>query len=67
MQLRSYLRSPVRLLLWSTICFFCLALNNILLFLDLVVVKNFDLSIPRGAAALVGLGVFIYGLIWEST
>ena len=34
---RGYARSGLRLLLWSALCFVCLTLNNVLLFVDLPV------------------------------
>lgn len=65
--LRSYLRNKSRLLLWSTLCFVGLALNNILLFVDLVVVPyTVDLRLFRSGSAIVGLALLTIGLIWES-
>jgi hypothetical protein len=65
--LRGYLRQRTRLLLWSSFCFVLLALNNALLFVDLIVVPvNLDLSVWRSATALVGVSVLLFGLIWES-
>jgi hypothetical protein len=55
------------LLLWSTLCFAGLALNNILLFVDLVVVPYaVDLRLFRSGSAIVGLALLTIGLIWES-
>lgn len=64
--LRSYRRGRNRLLLWSSLCFICLALNNILLFLDLVVIESIDFSIPRILTALAALSIMLFGLIWET-
>lgn len=64
--LRGYVRSRVRLLLWSCLCFVGLALNNILLVLDLIVLPESDLSLLRNLPALVGLALLVYGLIWEA-
>jgi len=65
--LRAYRRQRTRLLLWSSLCFVLLALNNILLFVDLIVVPSaIDLSLWRSAVALAGVGVLLFGLIWES-
>jgi hypothetical protein len=64
--LRSYLRNHTRLLLWSGLCFVGLALNNALLFIDLVVVPTIDLSLWRGLSALAGLLLLIYGLVGDS-
>lgn len=65
MLLRGYLRSRTRLLLWSSYCFVGLTLNNFLLYIDLVIVPDFDLSIWRSMVALVGLMLLVYGLIWD--
>ena len=53
---RGYRQQHSRLLLWSHLCFVLLALNNILLFIDLIVVPtSVDLSLWRGATALAGV------------
>lgn len=62
---RGYRRWRTRLLLWSTLCFAGLAVNNILLFIDLVVVPTIDLAVVRGVVALVAVGLLVIGLIWE--
>jgi hypothetical protein len=64
--LRGYLRSRVRLLLWSSLCFLGLTISNILLFIDLVVLPQIDLSLWRSLATLTALIVLIYGLIWDA-
>jgi hypothetical protein len=65
--LRGYRRVRSRLLLWSSLCFVLLALNNTLLFVDLIVVPtSADLSLWRAVTALSGVGVLLFGLIWES-
>jgi len=63
--LRGYFAKRVRLLLWTGICFAGLALNNLLLFIDLVVVPGQDLSMWRNVTGLVGVSLLIGGLIWE--
>lgn len=60
-------RSGLALLFWSGLCFAGLAVNNLLLFVDLVVVPSVDLSLWRAGTALGSLAVLIYGLVWEST
>lgn len=64
--LRSYLANRSRLLLWSTLCFIGLAANNVLLFVDLVVVPDIDLRFLRTGSGIAGLGLLAFGLIWES-
>lgn len=62
---RSYLRSRQPLLLWSAACFVLLALNNLLVVLDMVILPGNDLSGARQATALAAVAVLIYGFIWE--
>jgi hypothetical protein len=52
--------------MWSGICFACLCVNNVLLFLDIIVLgPGVDLSISRSVAALIGIALLCYGLIEE--
>lgn len=62
---RSYLDSRARLLFWSSLCFVGLAINNVLLILDLYVVST-DLFYLRTLVALAAMIMLIYGLIWSS-
>ena len=55
-----------RLLFWSSLGFFGLALNNVLLVVDLIFIPNTDLSLLRAVTALAGIGVLVGGLAWES-
>ena len=65
--LRGYLASRSRLLFWSSLCFGGLALNNVLLFVDLVVTgPSVDLSLVRSMIALTALLLLVFGLVWES-
>jgi hypothetical protein len=63
--LRGYAAARARLLFWASLCFAGLALNNILLFVDLVLIPKVDLSELRGAVDLAALGVLLFGFIWE--
>jgi len=63
--LRGYSRSQVRLLLWSGLCFVLLAISNLVLFVDLVVMPGMDLSLIRSSIGLVGVATLLYGLIWD--
>jgi hypothetical protein len=64
---RSYRRQRTRLLMWSTLCFVGLALNNLLLVIDLVLVPEADLSLVRTSTALVSMTLLVIGLIWEAS
>ena len=63
---RSYRRNGTRLLLWSSICFVFLALNNLALVFDLVVwPQDVDLRLLRLALALAAVASLIWGFVWE--
>jgi hypothetical protein len=63
---RTYQQSRTDLLLWSSICFAGLAVNNALLFVDLVLIgPETDLSLLRSAIALASLCALLFGLIWK--
>jgi hypothetical protein len=64
--LRSFRRTRLRLLLWSGLCFACLALNNALVFVDLVLVPESSLFLWRNVAAFAGMSLLLYGLVWDS-
>lgn len=54
-----------RLLLWSCLCFGFLALNNFLVFVDIILLPNVDLLPLRSATTLVAIVLLLYGFIWE--
>lgn len=62
---RSYRRTGVRLLLWSSICFGLLAGNNLVLILDLLVIPGVDLRLPRLLLSLAAVLSLIWGFVWE--
>lgn len=63
---RSYLANRTPLLLWSSLCFALVFLNNMLLVIDLVFLgPEIDLTPFRTMLQLSGLLVLLYGLIWE--
>jgi uncharacterized paraquat-inducible protein A len=64
---RAFRKSRARILLWSTACFVLLALNNLLLFLDLAILgSDVDLSKWRNFTACAAAVVLVFGLIWDS-
>jgi hypothetical protein len=64
--LRAYRGSRAPFLLWSGLCFAFLALNNVLLFADVVLFPELDLRLVRHSTALVGLALLVYGLVWKA-
>jgi hypothetical protein len=63
---RSYRRSPTRLLLWSSLAFVALAINNVVLFVDIVLLPDISLLPIRHATELIAVGFLLYGFIWEA-
>lgn len=63
--LRAYLRSRAGLLVWSALCFLLLTANNLLVFLDIVMLPRIDLSLLRFMMSLVAACVLIYGFVWD--
>ncbi|MGE0527374.1 MAG: DUF5985 family protein [Bdellovibrionales bacterium] len=64
--MRAYRNSRSNLLLWSSVCFIGLAANNVLLLVDLLIGPAYDLTAFRAYLALAGMGVLIYGLVWDT-
>ena len=62
---RSYLANRTPLLLWSSICFAFLALNNLALVLDMVILPAYDLRLARLVLALAAVVSLIWGFVWE--
>ena len=65
--LRAYRRQRSRLLFWSGTAFCAFTISNVLLFLDLVVMPNTDLSALRTGVTLLGVCLLLWGLVWESS
>jgi hypothetical protein len=63
---RSWRENRVVLLFWSALCFAGLAINNLLLFVDKVVITGVDLSLARSLSALIAVSVLVYGLVCEA-
>lgn len=63
---RGYQRRRIRLLMWSSICFAGLTLNNVVLFMDVVIFPTTDLRLVRLISALVGMLFMLYAFIWDA-
>lgn len=61
--LRSYRRNRMQLILWTSLCFVGLAINNVLLVVDLALVPELDLLDWRNATALAAVAILLFGLI----
>jgi hypothetical protein len=63
--IRGYYRHRTSLLLWSGLCFGLLAVNNLLVVLDILLLPEIDLSLARNFCSLAAVGTLLYGFIWE--
>ena len=64
--LRGYLRGQARLLLWSGLCFAFLFVNNVVLIVDVQLLHEIDLSFWRSVPSLIGVGLLVFGLVWDA-
>lgn len=62
---RAYASVRKRLLLWSAVCFVGLAISNLLVFIDLIVLPNVDLYRWRLITATAAMLMLVFGLIWD--
>jgi hypothetical protein len=63
---RGFVKSRVRLLFWSALCFLGLMFDNVMLYVDLVVVPHVDLIVWRKIPGLIATMLLIVGLIWDA-
>jgi len=62
---RSYRRTRMRLLFWSTLGFALLAFNNLFVIFDMLIFPDIDFQPARMIFALGGIGVLLFGFIWD--
>jgi hypothetical protein len=60
---RAYRRTRLAPLFWSAAAFLAIFLSNALLFVDLVMIPHYDLSLFRQLTTLAGVVLLLYGLI----
>ena len=63
---RAWRRNRSGLLIWSALCFALLALNNLVLAVDILLLPTIDLTVLRLATSLAAVAVLLYGFIWEA-
>jgi hypothetical protein len=64
--LRGYAKQRVRMLLWSGLCFIGLMIENVMLYVDVVMVPDVDLSLWRKLPGFAAMAILLFGLIWDS-
>lgn len=64
--LHAWRQTRSRLLFWTALGFVFLAVNNLILVADLILLPSVDLWAWRQAASAAAIGVLLYGFIWEA-
>jgi Family of unknown function (DUF5985) len=62
---RAYLRGRTKLLVWSALCFAFLAINNLVLAADILLLPDVDLSLLQLLTSLAAVMVLLYAFVWE--
>lgn len=62
---RSFRRSGMRMLLWSALCFICLAANNLVVIVDLLLLPQWNFQLLRHLLLVLAVGVLLFGFIWD--
>lgn len=52
--------------MWSAICFVGLTINNVAIFVDLIIFPDIDLRLARLLPALTGMVFLLYGFICDA-
>jgi len=64
--MRQYRNVASPILLWSSACFTLLALSNLLVVFDKVLMPETDLKLARLLMTLAAVTVLLFGFIWET-
>lgn len=66
---RAYRKGRTRLLLWTSLCFLLLALNNSILFVDNIILPDVDFggAFLRNLTGAIAGALLLFGLLWEVT
>ena len=62
---RNYARTGARLLLWSALCFVLLAGNNLVVIIDLLVLRDVNLGVARLVLSAAAVAVLLFGFVWD--
>ncbi len=67
LMVRQYRRAPSPILLWSAACFVLLALSNLIVVIDQVLLPaDVSLRLVRLILTLSAVSVLLFGFIWEA-
>jgi hypothetical protein len=62
---RAYRASKAGVLIWSALCFALLALNNLVIAVDILLLPTIDLTTLGLTTSLAAVAVLLYGFIWD--
>lgn len=62
---RRHRRMPARMIYWTALCFSGLALSNLLLVVDKLILPEVDLRVLRNSVSLLSIGLLLFGLVYE--
>jgi hypothetical protein len=63
---RSYIAGRTPILLYSALCFALLALNNLVVVVDLIILPDISFRLVRLILALAAVSVLLFGFIWTT-
>lgn len=63
--LRGWLQSRATLLFWSALAFVCFTVNNVMLVVDELLLRDSDLGWTRDISGFAAVAVLLFGLIWR--
>ena len=63
---RGYRHNRTPLLFWASVCFAGIAIENVILFVDMILLPAVDLFWWRISVAIASMLVLLYGLVWET-
>jgi hypothetical protein len=64
---RAWRTARARLLFWSALCFFGLAIDNLLLYCDLILFPEVHMYNAPSVAGLISVSLLLFGLVWDGT
>ncbi len=62
---RSFRQARARMLFWSALCFALLAVNNLVVIVDLLLLPGTDLRLWRLLLSSAAIGTILFGFIWD--
>jgi len=61
-----FVRNGARLLFWSAACFGLLAIVNLVVVLDMLVLPDIDFRLVRLGFSLAAISLLLFGFTWDN-